>query len=108
VASHEAGGVRLGELLAALSLAGDLANGMPLEKTMRSCLLAVSIGRELGVADHVLSDTFYVTLLRAIGCTAFASEEAAAYGDDIAYRNTYFPVDFGKESEIVAATRTTR
>jgi HD-GYP domain-containing protein (c-di-GMP phosphodiesterase class II) len=96
----------LGELLAALSLAGDLANGMPLEKSMRTCLLAVSIGGELGLDDQVLSDTFFMTLLRSIGCTAFASEEAAAYGDDIVYRNTYFPVDFGVESEVVAATQT--
>ena len=77
----------LGELLAALSMATDLANGMPLEKSMRTCQLAVSVGRELGLDDVELSHTFYVTLLRSIGCTAFASEEAAAYGDDVVYRN---------------------
>ena len=44
--------------------------------------------------------------MRTIGCTAFASEEAAAYADDIAYRNTYFPVDFGREAEVVDATNT--
>jgi len=105
--ANEAGNEpRLGELLAALSLAGDLANGLPLEKSMRTCLLAVSIGRELGLDDQVLSDTFYVTLLRAIGCTAYASEEATAYGDDVQYRNTYFPVDFGNEADIIAATQT--
>jgi HD-GYP domain-containing protein (c-di-GMP phosphodiesterase class II)/DNA-binding CsgD family transcriptional regulator len=98
--------LRLGELLAALSLATDLANGMPLEKGMRTCLLAVSVGRRMGLDDESLSDVFYVNLLRAIGCTAFASEEATAYGDDIAYRNTYFPVDFGQEAEIVEATKT--
>ena len=26
------------------------------------------------------------------------------YADDIAYRNTYFPVDFGREAEVVDAT----
>jgi hypothetical protein len=98
--------LRLGELLAALSLATDLANGMPLEKGRRTCLLAVSVGRRMGLDDETLSDCFYVNLLRAIGCTAFASEEATAYGDDIAFRNTYFPVDFGQESEIIEATKT--
>ena len=98
--------VRLGELLSALSLATDLGNGMPLEKTMRTCLLAVSVGRRLGLDGQDLSDAFYATLLRSIGCTAFASEEAAAYGDDIVYRHTYFPVDFGRQDEIVEATRT--
>ena len=99
-----AAGLRLGELLAALSLSTDLANGMPLEKGMRTCLLAVTVGRRLGLDDATLSDTYYVNLLRTIGCTAFASEEAAAYADDIAYRNTYFPVDFGREAEVVDAT----
>jgi len=98
--------LRLGEVLSALSLATDLGTGMPLEKTMRTCLLAVSVGGRLGSSDQDLSDTFYATLLRSIGCTAFASEEAAAYGDDIVYRNTYFPVDFAREDEIVTATRT--
>jgi HD-GYP domain-containing protein (c-di-GMP phosphodiesterase class II) len=106
MSESQAGELRLGELLAALSLATDLGNGMPLEKTMRTCLLAVSVGQRLGLAIEDLSNTFYATLLRSIGCTAFASEEAAAYGDDIAYRNTYFPVDFSREEEIVGATRT--
>src|SRR5436190_17254198 len=98
--------LRLGELLSALSLAADLANGMPSEKAMRTCLLAVSVGRRLGLSDQDLSDTFFATLLRSIGCTAFASEEAAAFGDDVVFRHTYFPVDFSREEEIVAATRT--
>jgi HD-GYP domain-containing protein (c-di-GMP phosphodiesterase class II) len=93
-----------GELLSALSLATDLGNGMPLEKTMRTCLLATTVGRRLDLSAADLSDTFYATLLRSIGCTAFASEEAAAFGDDVVYRHTYFPVDFGREAEVVAAT----
>jgi hypothetical protein len=97
-------GVRLGELLGALSLSTDLANGMPLEKGMRTALLAVTVGRRLGLDARALSDAYYANLLRAVGCTAFASEEAAAYGDDVVYRNTYFPVDFGREEEIVSAT----
>src|SRR5579862_3699082 len=96
--------LRLGDLLAALSLATDLGNGMPLEKTMRTCLVAVSVGQSLGLGAKQLSDTFYATMLRSIGCTAFASEEAAAYGDDVTYRNTYFPVDFGRADEVEQAT----
>ena len=97
--------LRLSELLAALSLATDLGNGMPLERTMRTALMAVEVGRNLDLPDSVLSNAFYLALLRAIGCTAFAHEEAQAYGDDITYRWTYFPVDFGREEEVVAATR---
>jgi HD-GYP domain-containing protein (c-di-GMP phosphodiesterase class II) len=97
--------LRLADLLAALSLATDLGNGMPLERTMRTALMAVEVGRNLGLPDRGLSNAFYLALLRAIGCTAFAHEEAQAYGDDVTYRWTYFPVDFGREEEVVAATR---
>jgi HD-GYP domain-containing protein (c-di-GMP phosphodiesterase class II) len=78
---------------------------MPLERTMRTALLAVGVGRHLGLPDRDLSNAFYLALLRAIGCTAFAHEEALAYGDDITYRWTYFPVDFGRQEEVLAATR---
>jgi HD-GYP domain-containing protein (c-di-GMP phosphodiesterase class II) len=43
--------------------------------------------------------------LRSIGCTAFAHEESVLFGDDIQYRHTFFPVDFSKPDEVVAATR---
>ncbi len=62
-------------------------------------------GRRLGLADADLADTYYATLLRSIGCTAFAHEESSLFGDDLQYRNTYFPVDFSKPEEVVAATQ---
>ena len=43
--------VRVAEVLAALSLATDLARGHPPEEAMRACLLAVHVGRALGLAD---------------------------------------------------------
>ena len=98
--------LRLGELLAALSLATDLGNGFPLEKALRNCLLAVGIGRELGMQGRDLSDVFYAGLLRLIGCTSFAHETARAYGDDVAMRHTYAPVDFGKPAEVMRQTFT--
>ena len=43
--------LRLAELLAALSLATDLGNGFVPETALRSCLLAVQLGQELGLCD---------------------------------------------------------
>ena len=40
--------VRLADVLAALSLATDLADGFPPETALKSCFLAVGIGEELG------------------------------------------------------------
>lgn len=93
--------LRLGELLAALSLATDLGNGFPLEKALRNALLTTRIGEELGVGGAELSDAYYVAMLRFIGCTAFAHEFGEVYGDDIAAKNVYAPVDFGFSKDIL-------
>jgi hypothetical protein len=69
--------VRLAEVLAALSLVTDLARGHPSEGAMRACLLAVHIGRRLGLAESDLFATYYATLLRFAGCTATSTSYAA-------------------------------
>ena len=79
--------VRVAEVLAALSLATDLARGHPPEEAMRACLLAVHVGRRLGLADSDLNDVYYATLLRYVGCTATSTDYALAFaGDDVDVR----------------------
>ena len=99
--------LRLAELLAALSLATDLANGFALEKALRNCLLAVLLGRELGIEGVELSDVYYVSMLRSIGCTSFAYEEALATGDDQNFRNSFAGLDSSRPSDVLgrAVTR---
>lgn len=43
--------VSLGELLGALSLATDLAAGIPLETSLRTCVLATRLARLVGVVE---------------------------------------------------------
>jgi len=76
--------VRLVEVLAALSLACDAADGFPHETTMRSAILAGWLAGEVG-DDRLVSDVVVGALLRHIGCTGFAVEEAHRYGagDDV-------------------------
>jgi HD-GYP domain-containing protein (c-di-GMP phosphodiesterase class II) len=81
------------DLMAALSLATDLANGFPPEKALRTCLLAVNLGRATGLDSVDLSDAYYLSLLRSLASTCFATEEAAAAGDDIAFRQAYPVID---------------
>jgi len=99
--------IRLAELLAALSLATDLANGFRQEKALKNCLLALSLGRELGLSGRDLSDVYYTGLLRSIGCTSYAYEEALATGDDLNFRNTFAGLDAGRRGDILgrAVTR---
>src|SRR5215813_1805785 len=97
--------LRLAELLAALSLATDLGTAFPLEKALRNALLAVSLGREVGLPNEQLSDAYYMAMLRFLGCSAFAHELAAAVGgDDLTFHSTYEPVDVTKPQQIVAQT----
>lgn len=95
--------LRLGELMAALSLATDLGMGQPLEHTLRTCLLAQLVAERLGVSEEVRADIYYVALLRFLGCTASASDSARmAGGDEIALRAAIAPVMGGPTREFVS------
>jgi putative nucleotidyltransferase with HDIG domain len=87
--------VRLAELLGGLSLACDVADGFPLEKVLRTVVLAVELGRRHGLATGSLRDIYYTALLRYAGCTAFSHEEAHRYGagDDIGTRRVMAMAD---------------
>ena len=74
--------VRLAEVLAALSLATDVGNGFPLEKSLRTALIAASMADALELGREQAAEVYYVALLRSIGCSAFAHEVAAAFGGD--------------------------
>jgi HD-GYP domain-containing protein (c-di-GMP phosphodiesterase class II)/DNA-binding CsgD family transcriptional regulator len=87
---------RLAELLGALSLACDVAFAFPLEKTMRTCVLAVELGKRHGLGDDALRDVYYSSLLTYAGCTAFTHEVSLlSDGDDIAVSNALIFLDIG-------------
>jgi response regulator RpfG family c-di-GMP phosphodiesterase/DNA-binding CsgD family transcriptional regulator len=77
--------LRLAELVATLSLATDLARGRPLEQGLGTCLLAVGLGEEAGLAEDELARVWYGALLRHVGCTADNHLLAAVVGDEIAF-----------------------
>ena len=52
-------GVPLAELVAALSLATDLGVGQPMEHALRSCLLGVRLGENLGLDESELVHVYY-------------------------------------------------
>src|SRR5689334_19338513 len=81
--------LRLAEILGGLAIASDVANGFPQEKVLRTAILATEIGRRAGLDQADLRDAYYVAILRFLGCTAFAHEEAHDYGagNDLVTRN---------------------
>src|SRR5262249_35352270 len=96
--------VQLGELLGALSLATDLAAGLPLEASLRTCVLATRTARLAGVAE--IDEVRRATLLRHLGCTAFAHEAARLGGDDHDLLTAYAGVDSASRSAVVGRTVT--
>ena len=81
------GPVGLAEFTAALSLAADQAAGLSLEHGLRTCLLATRLARRAGLSDDDLRQVYYTALLRSVGCTSDAHEQAELFGDEIAARS---------------------
>jgi hypothetical protein len=74
---------RLAEVLGALSIATDLAAGQPIATGLSATVLAVRIGRRLGLDEDTLADIYYACITRRIGCTSAAGEAATlALGDE--------------------------
>jgi HD domain len=95
---------RLAELIGGLSLATDLAAGFGLETALRTCFVAVELGRRTDLSGEPLRDVFYTGLLRFIGCTAFSHEQAwYGGGDDLDFSNALAPVDGSKPGEVLSA-----
>src|SRR5215212_1911204 len=94
--------VRAAELIAALSLATDLALGMQLEHGLRSTLVAARLAERLGVGCETASQTYYACLLFYVGCTADAEIAADTFPDDDALLTHFAPVMFGSRTEVMA------
>src|SRR5262249_15430291 len=95
--------LRLAELVAALSLAIDLGLGQPMEKFLRTCLLGVHLGQLLGVGEEELIAVYYLGLIQHLGCTAYAGEAAAIFGDEIAANTWLLAADHGDAGEMLRA-----
>ncbi len=80
--SPHAGSISLSEVLSALSHALDLTEGAPEGHTMRSCLIGMRIGTELGLDTATLSALYYAILLKDAGCSSNAGRMAALFGSD--------------------------
>jgi HD-GYP domain-containing protein (c-di-GMP phosphodiesterase class II) len=75
--------VRLAELMAALSVAVDLAMGDEVEHAQRSAVLAAVLGEAAGLTEAQAQDAYYLALLRTVGCTGDHDFAFRLYGEDI-------------------------
>jgi hypothetical protein len=81
------GHLRTADLLAALSLASDLAVGLRAEHAVRSCYIAMHIGEQMQLPAEKQIDLYYAMLLMDAGCTAWTSQLAMSP----------YPVEYGTD-----------
>ncbi len=74
--------VTLGEILSALSVALDITEGARPGHAIRTCMLGMQLGGELGLSAPAMADLYYALLLKDIGCSANASRMAEAFDAD--------------------------
>lgn len=71
--SGHAQAISLPEILSALSFALDLTEGAVPGHALRSCLLGMRLGRELGLDAGRMTSLYYALLLKDIGCSSNAA-----------------------------------
>ncbi len=94
--------VRTAEVIAALSLATDLATRLPFENGLHSTVVGMRLAKRLGVDSETASQTYYACMLFYVGCTADAEVAAEIFRDDGALVTHFTPVMFGSRAEIMA------
>lgn len=92
--------IRLLGLLGGLALATDLGTGAPLEESLKRCVVATRLARTLGCTDAETTDALYTSLLQHLGCSAYAHETAALWGDDIGFVRLAFLTDFADRRDV--------
>src|SRR5438270_13647385 len=101
----ERAGVRLAELLAALSLGIDLGFGQPMEHVLRQCRIAMRLCDLLETDDETRAAAYYSALLVNVGCHTDAHEQVRWFGDDIAFKTTKYADSRNKLDEVTGMLR---
>ena len=83
-------GVRLSELLGALSHALDLTEGQPPGHCLRATWIGLSIGRALNLPEFQLWELYYTVMLKDLGCSSNAARLCQLYlSDDLALKRDF-------------------
>jgi HD-GYP domain-containing protein (c-di-GMP phosphodiesterase class II) len=89
----EENGVRLAELVAALSLPVDLGLGQPMEHVLRQTLIALRLADSENLSLDERAATYYVSLLSWVGCVVDSHDVGVWFGDESALAADAYRVD---------------
>ena len=95
---------RLALPVVALSVISDLAKGFNDGQAMRASVLAVRIAHLMQLPEDQVAASYWIALLRFVGCTATASELADELEDEIALSVTFATVDTHDLRAVLAAS----
>ncbi|HEX4233949.1 MAG TPA: HD domain-containing phosphohydrolase [Caldimonas sp.] len=89
-------GMRLSELIGALSHALDITEGQPKGHCVRSCWIGIHIGSALGLDSAAQRELYYTLLLKDLGCSSNAARICELYlTDDLAFKRGFKTVGDG-------------
>ena len=72
----------MSEVIGALSHALDVTDGQPQGHALRSCMIGMRIGAELGLSAAEQSDLYYALLLKDSGCSSNSARLCQLLGAD--------------------------
>ena len=93
-------GVRTAELIAAMSMATDLAMGFPLEHGLQSCVIAARLCERLQVDAEAASHAYFLSLLFYVGCNAPVDVGWDVFAEDTSLTTYGTPFRFGTRAEM--------
>jgi len=87
-------GLRLAEVVSALSHALDMTDGQPAGHSVRCCWIGMHIGRDLSLSEAEMSDLYYTLLLKDLGCSSNAARICKLFvTNDHAFKRNFKLVD---------------
>lgn len=90
-------GLRVSEVISALSFALDLTEGQPMGHSVRSCIFGMHVAKEFGLPQDSQADLYYALLMKDAGCSTNASRMYQILGtDDIKAKRDVKTTDWTK------------
>jgi HD-GYP domain-containing protein (c-di-GMP phosphodiesterase class II) len=87
-------GIRLSEILGALSYALDLTEGQPPGHCVRCCWIGMHIAENMGLDEHQTWQLYYTLLLKDLGCSSNAARICELYiVDDRSFKTDFKRID---------------
>jgi HD-GYP domain-containing protein (c-di-GMP phosphodiesterase class II) len=83
-------GLKLSELIGALSHALDITEGQPPGHCLRCCWIGMHIGRKIDLPEDQLWELYYTLLLKDLGCSSNAARICELYlTDDLDFKRDF-------------------